>query len=127
MDPIRVLVVDDEEELVSALVERMEMRDIHAVGVTEGRAAIERVDAEPFDVALVDLKMPGMDGLQVIRSLLRRRPRLKCVLLTGHGAAENEARGRACGAVACLMKPVALEDLLALLERLCPGKGSPDA
>jgi DNA-binding NtrC family response regulator len=116
MDPPRVLIVDDEAELVSALVERLEIRGFAATGVMEPGQAIEHVRESAFDVAVVDLKMPGISGLEVIRRFQRYRPSLKCVLLTGHSAAENVELGRKSGAYECVMKPVNINVLIQILK-----------
>jgi DNA-binding response OmpR family regulator len=116
MTAVRVLVVDDEPELVSALVERLEIRGFDAKGVTEGIKAVELVQQESFHVAIVDLKMPGISGLEVITQLRAKLPDIKCILLTGHGAAENAEKGRECGAYQCMMKPVNIDVLAEALH-----------
>jgi CheY-like chemotaxis protein len=115
MDPPRVLLVDDEPELVSALVERREIRGFQATGVEAGEA-VERVRESAFDVAVVDLKMPGMSGLEVIRQFQRYQPTLKCILLTGHSAAENVELGQQSGAYKCIIKPVNINILIQMLK-----------
>lgn len=122
MDALRVLVVDDETELVEALVERLEIRGFQARGATSGAEAVSAAQENQFDVAVVDLKMPGMDGLQVIRQLIKIQPELKCVLLTGHGAAENPEQGRQCGASDCMMKPIDIDVLTKTLHDVA-GRG----
>lgn len=122
MDALRILVVDDESELVEALVERLEIRGFQAQGATSGAEAVTTAKEREFDVAVVDLKMPGMDGLQVIRELMKIQPELKCVLLTGHGAAENPEQGRQCGASDCMMKPIDI-DVLTKTLRDVAGRG----
>ncbi len=116
MKPVRVLIVDDEPELVSALVERLEIRGFDAVGLLDGAEAVKRVAQEPFDVAVVDLKMPGLSGLDVIQQMHVHQPELRCILLTGHGAADNPEKGRQCGAYSCVMKPVKIDVLTKMLE-----------
>lgn len=116
MTALRVLVVDDEVQLVRALVERMRLRGIDAEGVTTGREALDRIDQANFDVVLLDVKMPGIDGLQVIRVAKDRHPDLQVVLLTGHGASENVDEGRRLGAFDCLMKPIQIDRLLKVLR-----------
>jgi len=116
MDHLRLMFVDDEEELVSALVERLELRGIDAIGVTSGDEALEHLREESFDVVIVDVKMPGIGGLEVLRTVSRRYPNVKVILMTGHGSAEDSEIGRRLGAVAYLQKPVDLEDLLATIE-----------
>lgn len=109
---LKLLFVDDEEELVSAVVERLEIRGIHAVGVTSGDEALQRLREESFDVVLLDVKMPGLSGLEVLRVIRRTHPDVKVVLMTGHGSAEDTELGLRLGASACLQKPVELEAML---------------
>lgn len=116
MDHLRLMFVDDEEELVSALVERLELRGIDAIGVTSGDEALEHLREESFDVVIIDVKMPGIGGLEVLRTVSRRYPDVKVILMTGHGSAEDSEIGRRLGAVAYLQKPVDLEDLLATIQ-----------
>ena len=116
MDSLRVLIVDDEEELVQALEERLNLRGITATGVTTGAEALERIRSETYDVLLVDVKMPSIGGLQVIREVKTQLPELPVVLLTGHGSAENAEEGMRLGAFDYLLKPVAIEDLIAILR-----------
>lgn len=123
----RVLIVDDEEELVSALVERLELRGIPVTGVTSGREALARIEEEDFALVLIDLKMPGLGGLEVIRAMRHQRPELHFVLLTGHGAQENQDAARRVGAMECLLKPVKLERLLEIIQRVCLMPRSPHA
>lgn len=112
MDHLRLMFVDDEEELVSALVERLELRGIDAMGVTSGDEALQLLREEHFDVVVIDVKMPGIGGLEVLRTINRRHPDVKVILMTGHGSAEDSEIGHRLGAVAYLQKPVDLEDLL---------------
>lgn len=116
MQPLKVLVVDDESELVSALVERLEIRGFEATGLSDGTQAVEEAKRTRYDVAIIDLKMPGISGLDVIRELHNEQPDLKCILLTGHGAAENAAKGRECGAHDCMMKPIDINVLAEAIQ-----------
>jgi DNA-binding NtrC family response regulator len=117
MDPLRVLFVDDEEELVSAVVERLELRGVEAVGSTSGEEALRLIDQREFDVVVLDVKMPGLGGLDVIRQVKARLPRLAVVLLSGHGSEESVEEGMSLGAVDYLQKPVDIDLLLSLLRR----------
>ena len=108
----KLLFVDDEEELVSAVVERLEIRGIDGVGVTSGDEALQLLQREHFDVVLLDVKMPGVNGLDVLRTITRTYPDTKVILMTGHGSAEDIELGLRLGAAACLQKPVDLETLL---------------
>ena len=113
----RLLFVDDEDELISALVERLELRGIDATGVTSGDEALELLREDDFDVVVIDVKMPGIGGLELLRTISRRYPDVKVILMTGHGSSKDSEIGRRLGAVAYLQKPVDLEDLLATVHR----------
>ena len=117
MATLRVLFVDDEEELVSTVVERLGLRGIQATGATSGQQALARAAAQPFDVVVLDVRMPGLGGLDVIRRLKRSHPDLEVILLSGHGAKEDVEVGLRLGAFDYLQKPVDLEDLIAILKR----------
>jgi DNA-binding NtrC family response regulator len=116
MEPLRVLIVDDEEELVQALVERLQLRKIDATGVTSGSEALERIDCDSYDVMLVDVKMPGLGGIELVRLVKSKCPKMAVVLLTGHGSSQDAKEGIRLGAFDYLMKPVRLENLLSILE-----------
>ncbi len=117
MDHFRLMFVDDEDELVSALVERLELRGIDAKGVTSGDEALQHLREEHFDVVVIDVKMPGIGGLELLRTISRRYPDIKVILMTGHGSTEDSEIGRRLGAVAYLQKPVELDDLLTTIEQ----------
>ncbi len=112
----RVLVVDDEEELVSALVERLNLRGFRARGAATGAEALESLERDPCDVVLLDVKMPGLGGLEVIRRIKEHRPGLEVILLTGHGSPASAEKGLEAGAYEYLMKPVKIEDLVRVLR-----------
>ena len=127
MDELRLLFVDDEEELVSAVVERLELRGIDGVGATSGDEAIRCLHEGSFDVVVLDVKMPGIGGLEVLRTISRRHPEVKVILMTGHGSAKDNEIGRRLGAIAYLEKPVDLEDLLTTVDQaLNPEGDGPD-
>jgi len=127
MDQLRLLFVDDEEELVSAVIERLELRGIEGVGATSGGEALHHLREGSFDVVVLDIKMPGIGGLEVLRTINRRHPEVKVILMTGHGSAEDNEIGRRLGAIAYLEKPVDLEDLLTIVDQAVNGKaGGPD-
>ena len=116
MEPLRILVVDDEVELVDALVERLNLRGFDAHGETHGREALDRLIATPFDVVLLDVRMPGVGGLDVIEVIKSRLPHVQVVMLTGHGSVEDAEKGRRLGAFEYLMKPVKIEKLVEILN-----------
>jgi DNA-binding NtrC family response regulator len=117
MEPLRVLFVDDEEELVSAVVERLDIRGVHAVGATNGLDALKKVEEGDYDVVVLDVRMPGLGGLDVIRHLKRDHPSIEVVLLSGHGSKDYVEEGLSLGAFDYLQKPVDIEELVDILKR----------
>jgi DNA-binding NtrC family response regulator len=116
MDPTRVLIVDDEVELVNALEVRLGLRGFIAEGVFSGEVALKRLAEETFDVVLLDMRMPGMDGLEVIRRVRQVQPSVEVVLVTGHGSRKSAEEGIALGAFDYLMKPVKITTLLQVVN-----------
>ena len=133
MTSLRVLVVDDEQELVGALVERLQLRRIEARGVTSAKTALELMERQAFDVVLLDVKMPGMGGVELAKIVKGRWPTLQVVLLTGHGSHDDAEEGLRVGAFKYLMKPVSIEELIEVLhdafrqERSEPGTTGPSS
>ena len=127
MEGLRVLIVDDEDELVSALEERLNLRGFQAKGVTTGAEALAYLTNTPCDVVLLDVKMPGIGGLEVIRRIKEKRPGLDVILLTGHGSAQDVEKGMELGAFDYLMKPVDIDVLVRTLLSATDGerKGGP--
>jgi len=117
MAPLRVLFVDDEEELVSTVIERLDLRGIEASGATSGLEALAKVGEKAFDVVVLDVRMPGLGGLDVIKRLKQSHPDLEVILLSGHGAKEDVEVGLSLGAFDYLQKPVEIEDLIEILRR----------
>ena len=114
---IRLLVVDDEEDFLRSIVMRIELRGIKAHGVTSGTAALEYLKANPdtVDVVLLDIKMPGMDGLETLRRSKTCCPTLEPIVVTGHASQEVSRIGHELGAFDYLIKPIRLD---AILERI---------
>ena len=116
MDKICVLVVDDEGEFVDAVVERLNLRGFDAKGATNGREALKCMHQRSYNVVLLDVKMPELGGLEVIRKVKETWPNLQVVLLTGHGSSQDAEEGIQLGAYKYLMKPVNIEDLISILR-----------
>ena len=121
-DAVRVLIVDDEGELVSALVERLNLRGFQAAGVTTGVEALAYLADTSVDVVVLDVKMPGLGGLEVIRRIKEQRANLQVILLTGHGSSQDADRGMELGAYDYLMKPVKIDELVPLLLAASSGE-----
>ncbi len=117
MHPLRVLFVDDEEELVSTVVERLGFRNIDAQGATSGTDALQLIQEQDFDIVVLDVKMPGLGGFDVIKKIKQQRPDLAVLFLTGHGAKEDAKEGIRMGASDYIMKPVDIEMLIKILHK----------
>jgi DNA-binding NtrC family response regulator len=117
MEKFRVLLVDDEEDFVSTLSERLEMRDLDSQTAFDGEQALEVMQDGVPDVMVLDLKMPGIDGMEVLRRMKKLYPKVQVVILTGHGSDKDEEQARRLGAFEYLQKPVNLEDLVEVLKR----------
>jgi len=124
-EALRILIVDDEEELVSALVERLNLRAFQAAGATSGTEALEYLSTTPCDVVLLDVKMPGLGGLELIKRIKQNHPDLEVILLTGHGSKQDADQGMELGAFDYLMKPVKIDDLVRILLEAAARKGGP--
>lgn len=117
---MRLLLVDDETELVSALAERLRLRGIETDFATDGDAAADKVRATPYDLAVLDMKMPGLSGLDLKKKLQRLRPGMRFIFMTGHGSEEDFLAGSA-EAAGYLVKPVRIEALLAAVKSALAG------
>ena len=115
-DRIRLLIVDDEREFLEALGERLEMREFEVFPVTSGQAAIDLCSREKFDLALVDLKMPGMDGKELLTRLKEEHQHLEVIILTGHGSLGSAVECAKLGAYSYLPKPYQIDELLRVLS-----------
>jgi DNA-binding response OmpR family regulator len=119
MKQIRVLLADDEEELVSALVERLEMRGIATDGVTTCEAALAMLRDNRYDVAVLDVKLPRMSGFEIKKQMARMAPDLKFIFITGHGSYSHFQEGTAeAGQPYYLIKPVDIELLVAKIREI---------
>ncbi len=112
MKDFKVLLVDDEEDFVRSLSERIGMRDVASEIALDGEEALAKIRSEAPDVMVLDLKMPGMHGLEVLEKVKRAFPDLQVVILTGHGSDADEEEARRLGAFAYLKKPVGLDKLM---------------
>jgi DNA-binding response OmpR family regulator len=116
--PMKLLLVDDEKEFALTLAERLQLRGFAHSVAFDGESALECVRGDHFDLVLLDLMLPGMSGLTVLRSIREMRPGLPVVLLTGNSAAQDGMEGMKQGARACIGKPVDLQELLSLLAEI---------
>ena len=112
MKEMKVLLVDDEEEFVKTLADRIEMRNLKSDVALSGESALEIMDENLPDVMVLDLKMPGIDGLEVLRRTKKVYPGVQIIMLTAHGSKKDEQEARRLGAFEYLKKPVDLETLM---------------
>ncbi|EGB16232.1 response regulator receiver protein [Pseudodesulfovibrio mercurii] len=116
MADIKALLVDDEESFRNTLCKRLTRRGMTVEQAGSGEEALERLKTFQPDVILLDVKMPGMDGLTALHKIKEINPLVEVVMLTGHASMEIAIRGMELGAFDYLMKPVEFEELLYKLE-----------
>ncbi len=109
--PAKVLLVDDEKEFVQTLSERLRMREFGTAVAQDGEEALSLIENDEPEVMVLDLRMPGIDGIEVLRRVKRKQPRVEVIILTGHGTEKNEEEAMALGAFAYLEKPVDIDKL----------------
>jgi DNA-binding NtrC family response regulator len=113
---IKLLIVDDEVQFLDSIAQRLELRDFEVAKASRGEDAIAIARREKFDLALVDLKMPGIDGKQLLEKLKQEHNFLEVVILTGHGSLESAVECTKLGAFGYLPKPYELDDLIGVLK-----------
>jgi DNA-binding response OmpR family regulator len=116
MAEMKVLLVDDEETFVKTLSERLKMRDLKSDTVFDGSQAIDFVNENEPDVMVLDLKMPGIDGMEVLRRVKKMYPNIQVIILTGHGTDRDEDESRRLGVYDYLKKPVDIEVLVGRIK-----------
>mgnify|MGYP000216545821 CR=1 FL=1 len=107
-----VLLVDDEEQFLDALSSRLETRGYHVDTVTSGEDAVDLIEGKTFDAIVLDLAMPGIDGLETLKRIKEKNPDLEIIMLTGHATVKSGIEAMKMGAEDFLGKPVDLKDLL---------------
>ena len=113
---MRILLVDDEQEFVATLAERLAIRGIDADWVTSGEDALKLAETETYDLAVLDIKIPKISGINLKKELQKRNPHMKFIFLTGHGSEDDYRAGSAeAGAEYYLVKPV---DIKTLIEKM---------
>jgi DNA-binding NtrC family response regulator len=109
--PKNILLVDDEEDFVEMLALRLEATGEKVHKAYDGQQCLDLLDREPVDVVILDIKMPGMDGIQALKTIKSRHPLVEVILLTGHGTTETAIKGMKLGAYDYLQKPADFDDL----------------
>jgi DNA-binding NtrC family response regulator len=113
---INLLIVDDEVEFLASISKSLEAREFNIIAVERGEKAIEAARKNPIDVALVDLKMPGINGEETLKALKAEHKWVEVVILTGHGTIDSAVECTQSGAFSYLQKPCSLEELLDSLK-----------
>ena len=113
----RLLIVDDEERFAEALSGRLSMRDYDVTTSLTGEDAIEKITTYDFDVVILDVRLPGIDGTEVLREIKNLKPLTEIIMLTGYGTVEMAIDGMKLGAFDFLMKPCETEDLTVKIDK----------
>jgi len=114
--PMDVLFIDDEQAFLNVLVKRLQKRNIRAHTANSGAEGLERLRQTPADVVVLDVCMPGIDGLETLGRIKDETPLSEVILLTGHACLDAARQGMNQGAFDYLMKPVEIDDLIHRLE-----------
>ncbi len=112
MKVLKILLVDDEQEFVTALAERLELRGYEVRAVNSGEEALQVLEADVPQAVVLDLKMPGLSGLEVLKRIKEQFQSLPVLLLTGYGSTKDGMKGMQFGAYDYLMKPLNIDDLI---------------
>ena len=121
----KILLVDDEEEFITTLAERLSLRGIAARVALNGEEGLRLMDEDPPHVMILDVLMPGMKGLDVLKLVKAKRPDVQVILLTGHGSTRDGMEGMRHGAFDYMMKPLSIDALLAKLGEAMDKVGQP--
>ncbi|MEW6259856.1 MAG: response regulator [Thermodesulfobacteriota bacterium] len=119
---MRVLFVDDEKDFLETLIKRMKKRHVDAHAASSGTEALQSIRESSFDVIVLDVRMPDMDGIEVLRAIKTLAPMSEVIMLTGHACLEVAREGMSLGAFDYLMKPVNIDELLYKLQDACKQK-----
>ncbi len=116
-EPIRVLLVDDQPSFTAVLVKRLVRRGMMVAAASDGDEALGLMQSTPFDVAVLDVQMPIVNGVQLLKIVRKRHPGVAVILLTGHGTMNDALRSQEAGAFGFLFKPVSLDLLEDTIQR----------
>jgi DNA-binding NtrC family response regulator len=112
VEQCKVLLVDDEAEYLETLMKRLKKRNLAITGANNGEEALHLLRTSQVDVVVLDVRMPGMDGIQVLREIKKSKPLVEVIMLTGHANVEVAVEGMSLGAFDYLMKPADIDELL---------------
>ncbi len=112
MQEIRMLLVDDEDDFRITLANRLKLRKIDVTDAGSGNEAIELVKQKSFDIAVIDVKMPGIDGIETLKQVKQIQPSMEIIMLTGHASIKSGMEAMKLGAYDYVMKPCDIDELL---------------
>lgn len=117
MEKFKILLVDDEEEFVKSLAERLSIRELGPDIVYNGEQALSFVQVQEPDVMVLDLRMPGIGGMEVLSQITKNHPEIQVIIMTGHGSKHDEDQARRLGAFDYLEKPVDIDKLVKSMKQ----------
>ena len=116
MEQIKALLVDDEQDLAATLTKRLKIRGIDAYYTTSGQKALEQLKNQTFDIAIVDLKMPGLSGIEFMKKVRQNDKKIKFIFVSGHSSKQEAEEGLKEGAFDFLLKPVDIDILVQKIQ-----------
>ncbi|MDP2848684.1 MAG: response regulator [Humidesulfovibrio sp.] len=119
---IKILLVDDEFDFVETMTKRFHIRKMPVTSAASGMEALKLIDEQDFDVVILDVRMPGMDGLEVLRQIRAKRPLTEVIMLTGHASLDAGMQGMSLGAYDYVLKPADFDELLDKVRRAAERK-----
>ena len=122
MRDIHVLIIDDEEELAAVIADRLEFRGIKAQTAIDGESALKMIKSDPPNIVLLDLMLPGMNGLEVLKKIKTLELNIPIILLTGYGSKEMTLEGMNLGAFDYIMKPCDFDGLVSKIQEALKSK-----
>lgn len=114
---IKILLVDDEKDFVETLAERLQLRDFDVTSALNGIDAVKLVKEKDFDIIFLDVKMPGMDGIETLKQIKNLKSLPQVIMLTGNATVETAIEGMKVGAYDYIMKPVVTDDLIEIINK----------
>lgn len=116
MEEMKMMLVDDEERFLSTTKKLLSKKGYNVFTAISGAEALEKLRTQNIHVVILDVKMPGMDGIETLKAIKRRFPMVEVIMLTGHGTVESAVEGLKSGATDYLTKPTDVNDLIAKAE-----------
>jgi two-component system, OmpR family, response regulator len=117
MGKAKILLVDDEVAFANNIAKLISKRGYEVLTVYNGESAVQAIEENEFDVIVLDLKMPGLDGLATLKQIKKKRPNVEVIILTGHGSMDSGIDGMQLGAFDFIMKPVRFDDLHEIIRQ----------